>query len=224
MVALDIFLAIVVLALPGLFCWLVEWLIHRKDTGHHYTAGCFPYLFVIICCISFFAGRGILHRLNKIDTLGSVREVPLVQEPWKMRLMNWDMHHAVLNFDGSCYVDNVTHIEDINDSILLFRCTEEVWEETEPAAEEDSTESEAVTETNTRIGGIIAGRGQIIYDDSITALSSGKMTDVEHYYDERYHMLTSDWLGLILIIGMVMGIMSCILLYWLANGKKKSVE
>lgn len=209
---LYILLFLLVLALPGAVFALTEWLIYRRRANHRFIAAAFPYLFIILFCTIFFGGRALLHSNRGIDTIGSVRKVPLPQQPWTLTLMNWDMHHAVLSHPDGSFVEGVTHVAqaDSSGNTMLFLTSDLGIQDT---LEDSVAKHESIQ------GYITAGDSSVVYTTD-PPVNTDEMTNVENYYKQRYASLTDDWLFALFLIGTLLGILACVLLNRAVNKRK----
>ncbi len=202
---------LLVLAIPGAVFALVEWLIYRRNGRHNYVAAAFPYLFMLVLMLCYFSGKIMLHKSKGIDTIGSVREVPLLQQPWRLRLMNYDMHHGILEHPDKVYASGVVFIQDLNDSVLCFAV------EGETVCVDDSVvEEHAVGDK----GMICAGCSEIYWENDSVSFDIEDMTDVNSYYKSRYSDLTDIWLFCFFFFGLVAAVLCCFLLNHWANKRK----
>ncbi len=205
LIYLLLFLLIV---LPGLLFWFVEWLIWHKRGNHVYIAYIYPYLFLTVFLLLYFVPRAVLHNVYDIQTLGSVRQVPLEQQPWKMRLMNYDMRHACIVHPDGNFVEGVTDVCEENDSILLFSI----------GGYSDS--DEAVEQI--RFGKIQADNPEIVFFSDSVSFSRDALVGVDKYYKDRLSDLTAGWKICFFFFAVLSGIMMCVLLHLLMHRQRIS--
>ena len=176
LIYLLLFLLIV---LPGLLFWFVEWLIWHKRGNHIYIAFVYPYLFLTVFLLLYFVPRSILYNRYDIPSLGSVRQVPLEQQPWKMRLMNYDMRHACLTHPDGNFVEGVTAVTEEGDSILLFSIGG--YNDSDEAMEQ------------IKFGKIQADNQEIVFYSDSVSFSQDALVGVDKYYKDRLFDLTAGW-------------------------------